>query len=307
VGISKATKRIEFDRYSKASKGVEIAFLDTLNTFEGWEAALPSKGSWISYNDVDFTGLNNSYMIANVMAHENTEFTIREGSAKGKVIAKGKIVCKTEGVRPRDYSGRWMNVTASVQYIPKGVVDLYFCCDGAAVHVDWVQFKNREKYYSPAAATAAKPDADGFIRRWLVLEPINKPNPTNTVFTDSYLRDAFGKEYYKGQFTTVPVLNEVTGKYEGTLANDDLLRELNRHPSLTIAAAADRPLRSVSRRRDYSAVRADADMEDLLVSATSQNFVPVVDDTGCFIGIITRREVMRYLRDHMMVDENEFK
>ena len=60
-------------------------------------------------------------------------------------------------------------------------------------------------YYSPAAATAAKPDADGFIRRWLVLEPINKPNPTNTVFTDSYLRDAFGKEYYKGQFTTVPV------------------------------------------------------------------------------------------------------
>ena len=102
VGISKATKRIEFDRYSKASKGVEIAFLDTLNTFEGWEAALPSKGSWISYNDVDFTGLNNSYMIANVMAHENTEFTIREGSAKGKVIAKGKIVCKTEGVRPRD-------------------------------------------------------------------------------------------------------------------------------------------------------------------------------------------------------------
>ena len=205
VGISKATKRIEFDRYSKASKGVEIAFLDTLNTFEGWEAALPSKGSWISYNDVDFTGLNNSYMIANVMAHENTEFTIREGSAKGKVIAKGKIVCKTEGVRPRDYSGRWMNVTAPVQYIPKGVVDLYFCCDGAAVHVDWVQFKNREKYYSPAAATAAKPDADGFIRRWLVLEPINKPNPTNTVFTDSYLRDAFGKEYYKGQFTTVPV------------------------------------------------------------------------------------------------------
>ena len=118
-----------------------------------------------------------------------------------------------------------------------------------------------------------------------------------------YSSDTMGQaidKMLRYQFTTVPVLNEVTGKYEGTLANDDLLRELNRHPSLTIAA-------SVSRRRDYSAVRADADMEDLLVSATSQNFVPVVDDTGCFIGIITRREVMRYLRDHMMVDENEFK
>ena len=120
-----------------------------------------------------------------------------------------------------------------------------------------------------------------------------------------YSSDTMGQAIDK--MLRYPVLNEVTGKYEGTLANDDLLRELNRHPSLTIAAAADRPLRSVSRRRDYSAVRADADMEDLLVSATSQNFVPVVDDTGCFIGIITRREVMRYLRDHMMVDENEFK
>jgi CBS domain-containing protein len=30
----------------------------------------------------------------------------------------------------------------------------------------------------------------------------------------------------KYRFTTVPVINEVTGLYEGTLANDYLLREL---------------------------------------------------------------------------------
>jgi predicted transcriptional regulator len=41
-------------------------------------------------------------------------------------------------------------------------------------------------------------------------------------------------------------------------------------------------------------------MEDLLDSVTVQNFVPVVDDTNAFIGIITRREVMRYLREHMV-------
>lgn len=104
------------------------------------------------------------------------------------------------------------------------------------------------------------------------------------------------------RFTTVPVLNETTGKYEGTLANDDLLRELCRHPSLTVSAASDRPLKSIQRRRDYSAVRADADMEDLLISVSSQNFVPVIDDTGAFIGIITRREVMKYLREHLAED-----
>ena len=104
------------------------------------------------------------------------------------------------------------------------------------------------------------------------------------------------------RFTTVPVINESTGKYEGTLANDDLLLELYQHPSLTVDAAGDKPLRSIKRRRDYGAVRADADMEDLLDSVTTQNFVPVVDDTGAFIGIITRRDVMRYLREHMSKD-----
>ena len=104
------------------------------------------------------------------------------------------------------------------------------------------------------------------------------------------------------RFTTVPVINENTGRYEGTLANDDLLCELYAHPSLTIDAAVDKPLRSISRRRDYGAVRADADIEDLLDTITIQNFVPVVDDTGAFIGIITRREVMNYLREHLVKD-----
>lgn len=98
------------------------------------------------------------------------------------------------------------------------------------------------------------------------------------------------------RFTTVPVINEVSGKYEGTLANDDLLREFYTHQEFTLAQAGEKPLRSLFRRRDYDAVRADADIEDLLDFVTTQNFVPVVDDTNTFIGIITRREVMRYLR-----------
>ena len=120
-----------------------------------------------------------------------------------------------------------------------------------------------------------------------------------------YSSDTIGEaieKMLKYRFTTVPVLNELTGRYEGTLANDDLLRELYRNPSLTMAAAADRPLSSMPRRRDYIAVCADANMKDLLRSASSQNFVPVVDDTGAFIGIITRREVIKYLKDHMVSD-----
>jgi hypothetical protein len=59
-------------------------------------------------------------------------------------------------------------------------------------------------YFKPATAVAATPDADGFLRRWLLLEPIKKPNRTNTVFTDSYVRNAFATEYFPNQFTVVP-------------------------------------------------------------------------------------------------------
>lgn len=61
-----------------------------------------------------------------------------------------------------------------------------------------------EDYFSPSTATAASPDEDGFIRRWRLLEPIDKPNRTNIVFVDSYLRTEFNKEYFKDQFTIEP-------------------------------------------------------------------------------------------------------
>lgn len=59
-------------------------------------------------------------------------------------------------------------------------------------------------YFSSPTSNAMLPDSEGFIRRWLLLEPIDKPNRSNTVFTDSYIRKAFATEYFPGQFTTLP-------------------------------------------------------------------------------------------------------
>lgn len=46
-------------------------------------------------------------------------------------------------------------------------------------------------YFTPASNKTMTPDEDGFIRRWMLLEPFNKPNRSNIVFVDSYIRDAF--------------------------------------------------------------------------------------------------------------------
>lgn len=56
-------------------------------------------------------------------------------------------------------------------------------------------------------AAPATPDEKGFIRRWSLLEPINKPNSGNTVFTDSYILAELTKEYFPGQFANAaPVI-----------------------------------------------------------------------------------------------------
>jgi hypothetical protein len=59
-------------------------------------------------------------------------------------------------------------------------------------------------YFTLATAKKMTPDPEGFIQRWLLLDPINKPNRGNTVFTDSYVRTAFSTEYFPNQFTVVP-------------------------------------------------------------------------------------------------------
>ena len=66
------------------------------------------------------------------------------------------------------------------------------------------QYPPLSDYFSAATAAPTTPDADGFITRWLLLEPISKPNPTNTVFTRSYVRTELTPATYPGDFSKVP-------------------------------------------------------------------------------------------------------
>lgn len=59
-------------------------------------------------------------------------------------------------------------------------------------------------YFIQITSSSKVPDADGFLQRWLLLEPIDKPNRSNTVFTDSYILNAFDTLYFPSQFTGVP-------------------------------------------------------------------------------------------------------
>jgi hypothetical protein len=59
-------------------------------------------------------------------------------------------------------------------------------------------------FFIPATTLKKSPDAEGFIQRWLLLEPINKSIRSNLVFTDSYLKKEFETDYFPNQFTVIP-------------------------------------------------------------------------------------------------------
>lgn len=196
VGINNATERIEIDRYSSACN-VQTAYVDSANTMRGACATLSYKDSWVKYDNVDFSSITDGYLIINVMARENTSLYVREKNAKGKVIAKIPVTVKSEnGPFRRDMSGQWLTLTAPLERTPKGICDIVVTCEGEAASVDWLQFKNRPKYFSEVAkkAAPAQPDDKGFIRRWQLMEPIAVDVRSNNVFTNSWLRDKFSAE-----------------------------------------------------------------------------------------------------------------
>lgn len=64
--------------------------------------------------------------------------------------------------------------------------------------------RSLDGYFTKATKEPKAPDNDGFIQRWLLLEPIEKKVRTNVLFTDSYLRKTFDTVYFANQSTILP-------------------------------------------------------------------------------------------------------
>ncbi len=210
VGTMPATHRIEADRYTANGPTADsiAAFNDPSNPFLGWHATLTKSGAWLTFADVDYGMLTgDAYAVAKVRADQNSVLTLREESAKGRIIARIDVKVEATGQLRRDQRGRWITVTAPLTALPKATGTLCIASEtDGPVSIDWVQFKNREHYFTPAAAGQAQalPDSDGFIRRWTVLEPIPQDIRSNVVFTDTWLRQTFAKTWFKDQAVMVP-------------------------------------------------------------------------------------------------------
>ena len=112
------------------------------------------------------------------------------------------------------------------------------------------------------------------------------------LYDDYSLRQAMEKmEYHK--YSAVPIINRA-GNYVGTLTEGDILWELKDRKLSNLHEADEIMLRHTNRKRDNEPVNVNCNIEDLVMTSMNQNFVPVIDDNGIFIGIVTRKSIIEY-------------
>jgi len=101
------------------------------------------------------------------------------------------------------------------------------------------------------------------------------------------------------RYTAIPVLTP-EGRYDSTLTEGDLLWYMKQNPHRSFLDTERIPLAAVPRRVVLKPVDIDAEIEALLELALDQNFIPVVDGRGVFIGIVRRRSILLFFRERML-------
>ena len=101
-------------------------------------------------------------------------------------------------------------------------------------------------------------------------------------------------------YTALPVLDK-DGGYCGVITEGDLLWALKRLCVMDIKQTENHSISEIAPRRTIQPVTVDTRVEDLVSVAAEQNFVPVVDDKGAFIGIVTRRSILKYCLERYFV------
>ena len=117
------------------------------------------------------------------------------------------------------------------------------------------------------------------------------------IFVNETLRQTLEKMEHR-KFSCIPLLSP-DGKYTGTISEGDLLWGMQRLEISDLKDAESVPIMAIPRRANYKPVHINSDMEDLVDRAINQNYVPVVDDQGFFIGIITRKAIIKYCYSEM--------
>ena len=103
-------------------------------------------------------------------------------------------------------------------------------------------------------------------------------------------------------YAALPILNK-RGEYRGALTEGDLMWAIKNMCYMDMRQAEAHRIMEISRRKEYLPVRVTTSMHDLVSRASTQNFVPVVDDKDAFIGIVPRSAIIKYCLQRLFPED----
>ena len=116
------------------------------------------------------------------------------------------------------------------------------------------------------------------------------------VDADSTVRQALEKMKFH-RYVAVPVVDS-DGVYVGTLRNDDVFKYFHESGSFDYKSAERDKVVSILDTAYAKPLYHNATFDEMIEGVSEHNFVSVVDDRGCFIGMILRRDVLNFLSEH---------
>jgi arabinoxylan arabinofuranohydrolase len=160
IGTANAYDQIQVDRYNSASSGIQY---ESVGGGEptGWNVGYISNGSWIQYNNVDFTSTSPDTVYARVASPSGGgSIEVRVDSTTGTLL--GTISIPTTG----GYQ-TWTTVSANLTNIITGVHNLFLVFRTGSFNVNWVQFASSST--PPSGNLIINPDFEtGNTNGWAV-------------------------------------------------------------------------------------------------------------------------------------------
>ena len=120
---------------------------------------------------------------------------------------------------------------------------------------------------------------------------------------DSTVRQAL-ETMKKHGYTAVPVI-AAGNIYMGTVTEGDFLWSIvklqkkdGQMSEVSIRELEDVKVKDILRKDRNPSVPITATIEELLTRSMNQNFIPVTDDLGSLVGIVTRKTIIKYCTEN---------
>ena len=118
------------------------------------------------------------------------------------------------------------------------------------------------------------------------------------------------EKMHSTSYAAVPVIDR-EGHYVGTVSEGDLLwfivkGEGGEPHTMAIESLKGFTLADIELNKyKYKPVSINSSIEDLIIKTMDSNFVPITDDRGIFVGIVTRRSIIKHYYEKNILPHDE--